>query len=75
MRCLDSRRLTGPNLLWNCPGAVIDVEFDTGNDDMDIQSWQSQVRQMMDALDWNKERTCVRRFKGGASLAIHVTRR
>ena len=33
MRCLDSRRLTGPNLLWDCPGAVIDVEFDNGNDD------------------------------------------
>ena len=25
---------------------------------------------MMDALGWNEERTCVRRFKGGASLAI-----
>ena len=70
MRCLDSRRLTGPNLLWNCPGAVIDVEFDNGSNDMDIQTWLSRVRQMMDALGWNKERTCVRRFKGGASLAI-----
>ena len=70
MRCLDSRRLTGPNLLWDCPGAVIDVEFDNDENDMDINTWQSQVRRMMDALGWHEERTCVRRFKGGASLAI-----
>ncbi len=70
MRRLDSRRLTGPNLLWDCPGAVIDVEFDNDENDMDINTWQSQVRRMMDALGWHKERTRVRRFKGGASLAI-----
>jgi len=27
MELLDSRRLTGPNLLWERAGAVIDVRF------------------------------------------------
>ena len=27
MELLDSRRLTGPNLLWDRPSAVIDVRF------------------------------------------------
>ena len=70
MRRLDSRRLTGPNLLWDYPGAVLDVAFEGGEPDQEIAAWQSQARRMLDAVDWRKEQTCVRRFRDGASLAI-----
>jgi hypothetical protein len=33
MKCLDSRRLTGPNIIWDRPGAVIDVQFDDADPD------------------------------------------
>lgn len=70
MRCLDSRRLTGPNLLWDKPGAVLDVRFENDNAETDIEAWRTQVTRMLQALNWGKEQTCVRRFKDGASLAI-----
>ena len=70
MRCLDSRRLTGPNLLWDKPGAVLDVRFEDGDAETDIEAWRTQVTRMLHALDWEREQTCVRRFKDGASLAI-----
>ena len=50
MRCLDSRRLTGPNLLWDRPGAVIDVDFENDDPDEAIDSWQRQIRRMLDAV-------------------------
>ena len=70
MRYLDSRRLTGPNLLWDKPGAVLDVLFEDGDADTDIEAWRTQVTRMLRAIDWEREQTCVRRFKDGASLAI-----
>jgi len=70
MRCLDSRRLTGPNLLWDKPGAVIDVVFEEDDADVAIDAWRTQVRRMLDAVGWDDDDTCVRRFKDGASLAI-----
>lgn len=70
MRCLDSRRLTGPNLLWERPGAVIDVVFEDDDPEEAIEAWGAQVQRMLDAVGWGDERTCVRRFKDGASMAI-----
>ena len=70
MKCIDSRRLTGPNVLWALPGAVIDVRFDDEGPDRVIAVWEEQVRRMLDAVGWETEQTCVRRFSGGASLAI-----
>ncbi len=70
MRLIDSRRLTGPNLLWNRPGAVIDVSFGDVHPDLVVGAWQAQVRRLLDEVEWREEQTCVRRFDGGASLAI-----
>lgn len=70
MRCLDSRRLTGPNLLWDRPGAVIDVSFDDEDAEDCIEAWRKQVIRMLKALNWEREKTCVRKFRDGASLAI-----
>ncbi|MDJ0957283.1 MAG: Mur ligase family protein [Arenicellales bacterium] len=70
MRCLDSRRLTGPNLLWDKPGAVLDVRFEDGDPRAGIEAWRTQVTRMLQAVNWEREQTCVRQFKDGASLAI-----
>ena len=70
MRCLDSRRLTGPNLLWDRPGAVLDVSFDNEDAEYAVETWCKQVRRMLRAVGWEQEQTCVRRFQDGASLAI-----
>ena len=70
MRLLDSRRLPGPNLIWDRPGAVIDVEFGEFPPNLVIGAWESQARRLLDEIGWKEEGVCGRRFEGGASLAI-----
>ena len=73
LKLLDSRRLTGPNLLWEHPGAVIDVQFGETDPARVCAEWQRQVRRMLETLGWSAEATCVRRFPDGASLAISAS--
>jgi len=70
VRLLDSRRLTGPNLIWEHPGAVIDVSFGDCPAELVIGAWRSEVRRLLERVGWREEKLGVRRFEGGASLAI-----
>ena len=70
MRLLDSRRLTGPNLLWDKPGAVIDVEFGELAPALVVAAWETEARRLLDEVDWKDQELCVRHFSGGASLAL-----
>ena len=70
MEVLDSRRLTGPGLVWDRPAAVVDVRLDADEADTLIQEWQEKVREIMDRLGLDNESIKVRRFADGASLAI-----
>ena len=74
LELVDSRRLTGPNLLWERPGAVIDVRYGDTNPERLISAWQRQVHRMLDAVGWSLERTCTRRHADGVSLAISAPR-
>ncbi len=66
----DYRRLTGPGLLWDYPGGVLDVFF-TGFDVEDVvQRWQHQARCVLDAIGWETQQVIDRRFEGGLNLAI-----
>ncbi len=70
MLLLDSRRLTGPNLLWDHEGAVLDVALAPEEADAAIAAWRREARRLLDAVGWTGEETAVRRFAGGASLAL-----
>ncbi|HEV8581410.1 MAG TPA: Mur ligase family protein [Thermoanaerobaculia bacterium] len=70
MKLLDSRRLTGPNLLLDRPGAVIEVSLEPGEAEIAIAAWREQARRMLDAVGWSGEETAARLYAGGASLAI-----
>jgi len=65
----DSRRLTGPNLFWDMPCAVIDVAID-GPPERVVQVWESAAGDWLDAVGHSDQRTCHRLFEGGASLLI-----
>jgi UDP-N-acetylmuramyl tripeptide synthase len=69
---LDSRRLTGPNLFWDWPGAILDIAIDDIPADLVIAAWAEEVTRLMDAMGWNAENTCSRVYKGGASLVINA---
>ena len=70
MQLLDSRRLTGPGLVLDRPGAVADVEWPDGQRDALIAAWRDAATRMLRAVGWGDERAVGRRFTGGASLAI-----
>lgn len=66
----DSRRLTGPNLLQNGPGAVIDAGCPDERRAALVEAWREEARRLLDAVFWEDERLAVRLFAGGASLAF-----
>lgn len=66
----DTRRLTGPGLLWEYPGAVLDVFFDGIEPDALILAWQKNVRLVLDAVGWSNQSHIERQFDGGVNLAI-----
>jgi cyanophycin synthetase len=70
VRLLDSRRLTGANLLTDSPGAVIDVSFGDREPDLVIGAWKEHARRLLAELDWSGSALRVRRFAGGANLVV-----
>ncbi|HEX4495636.1 MAG TPA: Mur ligase family protein [Thermoanaerobaculia bacterium] len=70
MNLLDSRRLTGPNLLLDRPGAILEVSLAPEEGAAAIPVWAAQARRLLDAVGWTGTEIAMRRFDGGASLAI-----
>ncbi len=71
MELRDSRRLTGPNILWHRASAVIDVSLEPDEQASSvIDSWQRQARRILEAIDWEAEDLAHRVFASGVSLAI-----
>lgn len=74
MQVHDSRRLTGPNVVSERPGAILDLALEPGEGPAEVEAaiaaWQRRARAMLDALGWAAEATAVRRFPGGFSLML-----
>jgi cyanophycin synthetase len=66
----DSRRVPGPNLLWDRPGAVAEVTCPDELADAFVAAWAAQARRMLDGVGWTDERVVTRRFPHGASVAV-----
>jgi cyanophycin synthetase len=66
----DSRRLTGPSLLLDRPGAILDVRLDEPARERAVAAWRAAARRLLDAVHWSGETLAVRPFAGGASLAL-----
>tara|TARA_R110002074_G_scaffold44782_2_gene116441 strand:- start:285 stop:2030 length:1746 start_codon:yes stop_codon:yes gene_type:complete len=69
IRISDARRLTGPGMIWDHPGAVIDV-FVEDDTDAVVAAWGFHARRVLDALGWWGEHVTTRRFQGGLNLAL-----
>ena len=70
MKYLDARRLTGPNLLWNKPGSILDVECEPHEADDIVQRWSALLSEVLSALEWTDSELCTRKLEGGVSLAF-----
>jgi cyanophycin synthetase len=65
----DSRRLTGANLHWDRPSAILDVAID-GCGEKVVSAWEQAAKRWLEAVGRAEEQTCFRMFDGGASLLI-----
>ena len=70
MEYLDARRLTGPNVLWDKAGSILDVSCTPAEADRLIPFCESKLRVMLDAVGWDRETICHTRLAGGASIAF-----
>ncbi len=70
MKIHDSRRFTGINVVWDRPGAVIEVVLDGGAADGAIRPWREQARRILDAIGWADQQTSSRKVEGGVMLAL-----
>ena len=70
MDVLDSRRLTGPGLLLDRPGAVLELRLGGQDPDRAIAAWESAARRLLRDVGWADEQLSTRRFPGGVSLAL-----
>ncbi len=67
---VDSRRLTGPNVVWRRAGVVLDVLFEENDPNRVVETWRRQLTRMLEAVGWQHERIAVRQYDNGASLAF-----
>ena len=70
MEYLDARRLTGPNILWDKAGSILDVSCTSDEADRLIPFCESKIRLMLDAVGWGHESVCHIRLAGGVSVAF-----
>ena len=70
MEFLDARRITGPSLLWDKPGSILDIKCTPTEAQALARVWETHVRRMLDALGWGEEETCHWSLSGGISLAF-----
>jgi cyanophycin synthetase len=70
MDVLDSRRLTGPGLLLDCAGAILDVRLGGQDPDQAIAAWNTAAYRLLRDVGWTDEELATRRFPGGVSLAL-----
>ena len=70
MRVLDSRRLTGPSLVLDRPGAVIDLEVDPAGRGNAIGAWRDALARLLAEVGWSGESVQVRSFGAGVSLGF-----
>jgi UDP-N-acetylmuramyl tripeptide synthase len=65
----DSRRLTGANLYWDHPSAIIDVTVEGAVEPV-VQAWAAAAHRLLALTGREDKETCHRIFAGGASLLI-----
>ena len=70
MKLVDSRRLTGPNLLLGGPGAVLELELDGEDPDRVIDAWSSSATQILKEVGWAEAALAHRLHRGGLTLAF-----
>ena len=68
MEFIDARRLTGPSLLFDLPGSILDVACTEDEADRLEPAWEKHLRRMLDAVGWQDCELSSIRLTGGISF-------
>jgi cyanophycin synthetase len=66
----EVRRLTGPNLLWDKPGAIIDILFEDIEQQLVLDCLQAWVEKLLSEFAWQQETYTYRLHTHGLNFAI-----
>ena len=75
MEFLDARRLTGPSLLADVPGAILDVACDAKEAEALVPVWTKHVERMLEDLGWDDSNLSLTYLSAGVSLFFHGANR
>ena len=70
MRFLDARRLTGPSILFDRHGAILDVACTKAEAERLIPVWEKHVQRMLAEIDWSENEFASVILSGGVSMAF-----
>ena len=70
MQFLDARRLTGPNLLFDTHGSVLDIACSADEAARLAPAWKKHVRRMLSDLGWRDVEFATAKLRGGVSLGF-----
>jgi UDP-N-acetylmuramyl tripeptide synthase len=70
MDFLDARRLTGPSLLFDTHGSVLDIACSAGEAERLVPVWKKHVAGMLAELGWRDAEIATARLCGGVSLGF-----
>lgn len=68
MEFLDARRLTGPSLLADSPGSILDIACTRKEADRLVPVWTRHVERMLGDLGWEDSTLSLSHLSGGISL-------
>jgi cyanophycin synthetase len=68
VKYLDARRLTGPSLLADLPGTVLDVACEAKEADALVSAWTQHVERMLEDLGWDDSELSLVYLSAGVSL-------
>ena len=66
----ESRRITGPGMIWDKRGALIDVAVEGFNKAEVVAAWEPEIRRVLDAIGWQDSQIRSRIFENGVTLLI-----
>jgi cyanophycin synthetase len=70
MEFIDARRLTGPNVIFDGVGSILDVACTAEEGAKLVPVWADNVGRMLEALDWPSAEFAFVNLQGGISLAF-----
>ncbi len=70
MEFIDARRLTGPSLLFDLPGSILDVACTEAEAPALEAAWEKHLRRMLEAIGWRDCELSSIRLTGGVSLGF-----